>query len=78
MLADPLVLVALGSTLRVFRSGVLVLPLSLGSWSQCLQPSSPSIFGFGRDGLQLIVHLFRGARTDYAREDEDWTDYRGL
>jgi len=26
-----------------------------------------SVFGIGRDGLQLIVRLFGGSRTDYAR-----------
>ena len=46
--------------------------------AQCSQPSSPSVFGGGRDGLRLIVRLFGGARTDYAREGEDRTDYRGL
>ena len=45
---------------------------------QCSQASSPSVFGVGRDGLWLIVRLFRGARTDYAREGEDRTDYGGL
>jgi len=35
---------------------------------QCSQSSSPSVFGVGRDGLRLIVRLFWGARTDYARE----------
>ena len=49
-----------------------------GREKQCSQPSSPSVFGFGRDGLRLIVRLFRGARTDYAREGEDRTDYREL
>ena len=50
------------------------------SWTisaQCSQPSSPSVFGGGRDGLRLIVGLFGGARTDCAREGEDRTDYRG-
>jgi len=36
---------------------------------QCSQSSSPSVFGVGRGGLRLIVRLFWGARTDYARED---------
>ena len=45
---------------------------------QCSQPSSPSVFGGGRDGLWLVVRLFGGARTDYAREGKDRTDYRGL
>jgi len=45
---------------------------------QCSQPSSPSVFGRGLDGLRLIVRLFGGARTDCARESEDQTDYRGL
>ena len=35
---------------------------------QCSQSSSPSVVGVGRDGLRLIVRLFWGARTDYARE----------
>ena len=42
------------------------------------KPSSPPVFRFGRDGLRLIVRIFRGARTDYAREGEDRTDNRGL
>ena len=46
--------------------------------NQCSQPSSPSVFGGGRDGLWLIVRLFGGARTDYARQGKDRTDYRGL
>ena len=45
---------------------------------QCSQRSSPSVFGGGRDGLWLIVRLFGGARTDYARQGKDRTDYRGL
>jgi len=45
---------------------------------QCSQPSSPSVFGEGRDGLQLIVRLFGGARTGCARKGEDRTDYRRL
>jgi len=45
---------------------------------QCSQPSSPSVFGGGRDGLRLIVGLFGGARTDYTQGGEDRTDYRGL
>ena len=44
----------------------------------CSQPSSPSVFGGGRDGLWLIVRLFGGARTDYARQGKDRTDDRGL
>ena len=48
------------------------------TFHQCSQPPSPSLFGFGRDGLRLIVRLFRGVRTNYAREGEDRTDYRGL
>ena len=46
--------------------------------SQCSQPSSPSVFGGVRDGLWLVVRLFGGARTDYAREGKDRTDCRGL
>ena len=45
---------------------------------QCSQPSSPSVFGGGRDGLWLVVRLFWGAKTDYARQGKDRTDYRGL
>jgi len=45
---------------------------------QCSQPSSPSVFRGDRDGLRLIVRLFGDARTDYAWEGEDRTDYRGL
>ena len=51
---------------------------SMASESQCSQPSSPSVFGRGRDGLWLVVRLFGGARMDYARESKDRTDYRGL
>jgi len=45
----------------------------MASWrlpnhSQHSQPSSPSVFGEGRDGLQLISRLFGGARTDCARD----------
>ena len=32
----------------------------------------------GRDGLWPVVRLFGGARTDYARQGKDRTDYRGL
>ena len=46
--------------------------------NQCSQPSSPSVLGGGRDGLWLVVRLFWGARTDYARQGKDRTDYRGL
>ena len=56
--------------------------VTLGEFSlhgmQCSQPSSPSVFGGGRDGLWLVVRLFWGARTDYARQGKDRTDYRGL
>ena len=52
--------------------------VKLDTTNQCSQASSPSVFGVGRDGLWLIVRLFRGARTDYAREGEDRTDYGGL
>ena len=36
--------------------------------AQCSQPSSPSVFGGGRDGLWLVVRLFGGARTEYSGE----------
>ena len=49
-----------------------------GAGTQCSQPSNPSVFGRGRDGLWLVVRLFGGAGTDYARESKDRTDYRGL
>ena len=45
---------------------------------QCSQPSSPSVFGGGRDGLPLVVRLFGGARRDYGREGGDRKDCRGL
>ena len=41
-------------------------------------PVRPSVFRVGRDRVRLIVRIFRGSRTDYAREREDRTDCRGL
>ena len=59
-----------------YRLGLIALSRLGGV--QCSQPSSPSVFGGGRDGLPLVVRLFGGARTDYAREGKDRTDYGGL
>ena len=42
-------------------------------------PTVQSVRLRGRtDGLWLVVGPFEGARTDYAREGKDRTDYRGL
>jgi len=61
---------------------IKLVELSVRDWmfklGQCSQPSNPSVFVSGRDGLPLIVRLFGGARTEYTREGEDRTDYRGL
>ena len=61
------------------ESGIELNAQGSGSfYDQCSQPSSPSVFGGGRDGLRFIVRLCGRSRTDYAREGEDRTDYDGL
>ena len=44
------------------------------SGGQYSQLASPSVFRVEWNGLQIMVRLSGGARTEYARECEDWVD----
>ncbi|RPA99751.1 hypothetical protein L873DRAFT_881315 [Choiromyces venosus 120613-1] len=64
-------LITFDATLSKDVAGVAALNsrnIRLQNLMQHSQPFSPSVFGVGRDRVQLIVCLFGGARTDYTPE----------